>query len=481
MPSYPDLHLPPTIAAAVERLGWALDDPALRDAAPTAARGHNLVVVAPPAPAYAVPALAGMMGGLAADRRALLLCADAQLEEWGALAAALGGGTVSLQVARTSARAARRLKADEVQVIVTSPGTAAELQRRSALDLDRIGAVFLALPESWDDAEALSPLMQDLGKDTQRIICTSSSEATADLIERYARRALVVGAPPADATAPAPQGPVRTVGVPWSRRVAVLGELLEMLDPASAVVWTADRSRHDDLARALPPGDSTVRVVTGAAPKATVMIAFDLPTPAVLGQLLAAGDVVLLTPPGTESYVSRLASPRRPVRLQGAAEAALAEAAARRATIARAIEEQPADAALLTLAPLFERYDASAVAGALYGLWTAKPSAVAAAQPSAASGPASTAKIFVGIGKKDGATVNDLVAVLTKEVRLDRGNIGRVELRDAFMLVEVPSEEAERVAGALTGVTIRRKRISARVDRGPTKPARASRPPSKRS
>ncbi len=476
MPSYPDLHLPPTIAAAVERLGWASDDPALRDAAPTAARGHNLVVVAPPAPAYAVPALAGMMAGLASERRALLLCADAQLEEWSALAAALGSGTVSVQMARTSARAARRLKAAEVQVIVTSPATAADLQRRSALELDQVGAVFLAYPESWDDADALAPLMQDLGKDTQRIICTSSPERTADLTERYARRALVVGGPAADAAAPAPQGPVRTVGVSWARRVAVLAELLEVLDPSSAVVWTADRSRHDDIARALPPGDSSVRVVTGEPPKASVAIAFDLPTPAMLGRLLEAGEVVLLTPPGTESYVERLATPRRPVRLPGAAEAVLAEAATRRSAIASAIEEHPADAAMLTLAPLFERYDAAAVAAALYGLWTSKPIPVAATAPGAPAGPASTAKIFVGIGKKDGATVNDLVAVLTKEVRLDRANIGRVELRDAFMLVEVPSADAERVAAALTGVTIRRKRISARVDRGPTKPARASRP-----
>ena len=76
------------------------------------------------------------------------------------------------------------------------------------------------------------------------------------------------------------------------------------------------------------------------------------------------------------------------------------------------------------------------------------------------------AKVFVGIGKKDGATVNDLVAVLTKEVRLDRSRIGRVELRDGFMLVEIPAQDAERVAEALNRATIRRKRVVARVDRG---------------
>jgi len=85
--------------------------------------------------------------------------------------------------------------------------------------------------------------------------------------------------------------------------------------------------------------------------------------------------------------------------------------------------------------------------------------------------------------------VNDLVAVLTKEVRVERGKIGRVELRDAFSLVEIPAQDAERVAGALNGTTIRRRRVTARVDRGgPARPAatraaaprRTARPPEKR-
>ena len=84
------------------------------------------------------------------------------------------------------------------------------------------------------------------------------------------------------------------------------------------------------------------------------------------------------------------------------------------------------------------------------------------------------------MGKKDGATVNDLVAVLTKELRVERGKIGRVELRDAYALVEIPAQEAERVASALNGVTIRRRRVTARVDRGgPARPP-AKRPPARR-
>jgi hypothetical protein len=465
--SFDDLHLTPTIAAAIDRLGWNPDDPALRETTPTAARGHNLVVVAPPSPAYAVPALAGMLSRLGPGTRGLLLCAEAQLNEWGLLVTSIGGDALRIQLARGTARAMRRLKAAEVDLVVTSPDTALALHRRSALGPEDVGAVFLAWPETWEGGESLAPLMQDLSKDAQRIICTGAADRTADLVERYARRALTVGVSAAETASPAPAGPVRTAGVSWDRRAQSLADVVEIMDPVSVAVWTADRSRHGDIGRVLPRGDPAVKVVTGDAPRAAVVIAFDLPASDRLRQLLAAGEVVLLVPPGTEGYVERVASPRRPLRLPGMVDTITAEGAARRATIAHTIEERRPESALLTLAPLFERYDPAAVAAAVYQLWTS----TAPTAPPAPELPG-TAKIYVGVGKKDGATVNDLVAVLTKDIRVDRGKIGRVELRDAYALVELPAQEAEQVASALNGVTIRRKRITARVDRGPTKPSR---------
>ena len=478
MRSFEDLHLAPPIAGALERLGWAPDDPALREAAPTAVRGHNLVLVAPPAPAYSVPALAGMLSRLGQGRRGLLLAADAHLAEWGSLAAALNGEGLRIQLARGTGRATRRLKAGEVDLLLAAPETALALLQRSALGPESVSAVVLAWPESWEDGESLAPLMQDLDKEAQRIVLTSSPAGAADLVERYARRALTIGAPPAEQTPPAPAGPVRTVAVPWERRAAALADLVEVMDPASVVVWTVDRSRHGDIGRALPPGDPAVRVVIGEPPRAAAVVAFDLPTPERLRQMLAAGEVVLLVPPGTERYVERIASPRRPLRLPDAAEAAASEAGARRGIVARAIQERKGDAAMLTLAPLFERHDPATVAAALFDLWTTAPAA--ATTPPPPEVPA-TARIYVGVGRKDGATVNDLVAVLTKEVRVDRAKIGRVELRDAYALVELPAQEAEGIARALSGATIRRKRVTARVDRGPAQPARAARPPRRRA
>ena len=86
-----------------------------------------------------------------------------------------------------------------------------------------------------------------------------------------------------------------------------------------------------------------------------------------------------------------------------------------------------------------------------------------------------TTRVWIGVGKKDEATVGDIVAVLAREVGLDRSLIGRVDLRDAFTLVEVPQSEAERVALKLVGLTVRKRKLSARVDRGPSAPTGGAR------
>ncbi len=475
------LHLTVPIAAALARLGWSADEPLTREAAPTAARGHNLVLLLPPSPVAATPALAGMLSRLGAGRPGLLLAPAAQLDEWGRVVHRVAADSaLRVQVAHATSRATRRLRSEAVDLLVTTPETAQALQRRSALRTESLVAVLLAWPEGWEDEDSVTPLMQDLGKDTQRIVLTSAPESAAALVERYARRALTLGGAALEGSGP---GPVRTVSVPWGRRVSALPDLLELLDPMSLVIWTADRGAHGAIAEATGLAEPEGRVTAGDAPAAQVIIAFDLPAADRLRQLAGAGEVVLLVPPGTERYVERLAAVRRPLRLPGALDAATTVAAAQRAAVVRAIETGSPDRALLTLAPLFERHDPAAVAAALYELWT---SAAGATGPAALPDIPATARVYVGIGKKDGATANDLVAVLTKEVRVERGKIGRVELRDAFSLVELPAQDAERVANALNGTTIRRRRVTARVDRGtptrspaprPGAPRRPSRPP----
>jgi ATP-dependent RNA helicase DeaD len=474
VPTFDDYHLKTPIAGALERLGWSADDPRVRDAAPTTARGHNLVAVTPPVPAFAAPGLAGLLSRLTEGGRGLLLAPASQLDEWGALVHELSRDSgLRVHLAHGTARAMRRLRSGAVDLVIASPDTALTLAGRSALRMEDITALLLAWPESWADADKITPLMQDLPKDAMRIAYTANPERVATLVERYARKALTIGVSSVDLPA---IGPVRTVSVPWSRRVSALADLVELLDPASLVVWTADRSRHPAILQAVSGGEPDVQLVTGDAPAGGTIIAFDLPTGERLRQLVAAGEVVLLVPPETEGYAARLAAPRRPLQLPNAVDSVMDAASGRRAVVAKAIAEGNPDRALLTLAPLFERHDPAAVAAALFDLWTSSEGPT----PSPIPEVQGTSKIYVGLGKKDGATANDFVAVLTKELRFERAKIGRIELRDAYSLIEIPTPDAEKLAGALNGVTVRRKRVTARVDRGPTRPLRRDAEPSGR-
>src|SRR5690606_35289261 len=210
---FEELHVSGAVSGALETLGWRADSPMARDAAPTAARGHNLVLVTPPAAAYAGPALAGVVSRLADGGRGLLLCPAAEMAEWAGLVQSLAAGTtLRVQAAQGTARALRRLRAAELDLLVCTPETALALQQRAALKLDTVTAVVFAWPERWHES-VMTPLMQDLAKDAQRIVVTAAADRGAELVERYARKALTVGAPPAETAAPAPAGPVRTVTV----------------------------------------------------------------------------------------------------------------------------------------------------------------------------------------------------------------------------------------------------------------------------
>jgi ATP-dependent RNA helicase DeaD len=265
--------------------------------------------------------------------------------------------------------------------------------------------------------------------------------------------------------------------VAWSRRAEALAALIEAEDPETLTVWCADQRSATMAESALPVGDDSIQIVTGAAPRSTLVVAWDLPTPAELANLAAAGEVVLLVPPHAAGYVTQITSRRIPVRLRSALDDARDEAARRRSAVQAEIDRGDLDGELLSLAPLFERHDSARVAAALHRLWRRRPVEPGAVEAAAVSaGAGQVLRVWVGVGKKDGATPADLVAALAREVGVPAAGIGRVEIRELFSLVEVPAGEAEEIARKLTGKIIRRRRVVAKVDRG--RPSDGSRGPS---
>ncbi len=479
-----ELHLAPAVAGALESFGYRAQDQVVRDQVPAAARGTNLSLACPPAARYAAPALAGLVSALTTtDRQALVLVPPHALAEWAAVLLPLAESAgVSALAAVMPSRAARGVKDGRLRILLTTPGTALTLLERSALKADQLGHLVLAWPELFEQDDALTALMQDLPAEAQRILILADPRTGQPLVERYARRALVCGplAGPEEILAQKPI--VRIAPSSWSQRAATLASVLESEDPASVVVWCADLDSAAAARAALPVGDATVRVITGEAEPAAQIIAWDLPTPAVMAQLRAAGDLILLVPPHASNYVAQASSRQLLVRVRGAADEAR-EASSRRRAVIEAELGRNLDGDLLALTPLLERHDPARVAAALYRMWRSRSPepAPAASTPLSASSSAlpAIAKLWVSVGKKDGATANDLVGSLTKEVGLGAGKIGRIELKEAYSLVEVPAAEAEDIARGLNGKTIRRQKVVAKVDR--TRPTAGSRGPSSSS
>jgi ATP-dependent RNA helicase DeaD len=481
--SFEELHLSPLLAGRLAEWGWNASQREARDAAATAARGNNLVIQAPPTPAWAAPALAGLLSR-AESRPALLLAPDSELGEWGALAQLLARETGWRVLApEGEARAARLLLAGQIDLLVATPAIAMALVRRSALKVSGLGALVLAGGDRLD-ADMLDLLLADLPADAQRIVIGSDPTRVAQLAERNARKALLVDllsvAEPSDQ-------PVRVATAGWDRRAEATAQILELLDPPHAVVWVASGASVPQIRRTVPELGGAVEVVTGDVPPAPVIIAYDLPTPSRLQQLRAGGDVVLLATPGSELYLPTLASVRRALRLPGFGERVRDAGDQRRRDIVRRIEGGDLERGVLVLAPLLERYDAVQVASALYELWqgaqaAARPVPGASAEP-VASPQGDKARIWMGVGSRDDVTPGDLVAALVKEAGVDGSRIGKIEIRENFSLVEVPAQEAEQIAERASQLTIRRRRVSARLDRGPIpgrgrheRPDRAGRP-----
>lgn len=359
------------------------------------------------------------------------------------------------------ARAARLLAADAVRTLVLTPPDALALARQSALPLARVRRLLIAWPEAMrtlGQDQALDAIVAET-PDAQRLVATTDERDPdiADLLARIAHRAPVVTA------ARLPESPlpttVRWVGTDDARRAAVARSVLDVLNPAAAVVWEPMAARHTRW-EALA-GDSSVAVLHGLPDAAVpLVIAGDLPSAEALRALgTVTRDVVVLARASQVPYLERLSATLRALRVAAEADAALERASAVRRRLRERLADGGLDGELLTLGALFDEYDPTLVAAAALALTEAPPTA--APEPATAG----WTRLFVTAGRRDGVRPGDLVGALINEVGLPRNAVGRIDMRDAFTLVEIRADEAERAQRGLAGTSLRGKRVTARPER----------------
>jgi DbpA-like RNA binding protein len=343
-------------------------------------------------------------------------------------------------------RTAALLKEGRVGLLAGAPADLAALVARAALKLESIETLVIAWPESF--AAELDTLLAE-APNARRVILSWNPPALSEFLERHARRAEIVGDLPLDPDG-RPLGPVgsaRYTVVSTARRKAggagAVREVLDTLRATRPYIW-----QGGDVT---PPGD------------ADAVIAIALPSRPEMQGLVAAGTPPVLLALAAQLPYLRSIAALSPLPLSGAMDRAQDRAAQLRERIADRLSRGDVDAELAMLAPLFEDHDPALVAGALLAM-SHQPSAVS--EPPWPTQQAAWVRLFVTTGTKDRASAKDLVGALIKEAGLQKGQIGKIDVRETFSLVEVAPQIAEQAVRRLTGVSIRGRRVTARTDRG---------------
>ena len=406
--------------------------------------------------------------------------------------------------------------AARASILVGPPGPLLEAVRKGDVSAMALFTLVLddvrALAPAWEAVEAV---LQASGEEARRIAATHARDAAFDeLIARRLPRARrwpneLFAEPRADAT---DAGGAATAPVGVASRATRQGRLARLVDllheiagagAATAVSVETAPAAVADVRAALAtagfdvagPGaaDAPVRVGGwGEVDAAAHAVAFELPsTPAPLARAAAtaARCYAIVDPLRERQFELTAQRAGLPVAPLGEPldAALLDDIAAFRARVSEALEQQdPASGALL-LAPLIEEHGAARVAGALAGLLRGADRAHPAPQPGqppatrdarAASRPDTRAdahvrratrptwtRVFVGVGKRDGAGPGDLVGAITGETPAAGGQIGRIEVRHNFSLVDVDSLVADEVVRCLDGRRIKGRDVVARLDR----------------
>ncbi len=174
----------------------------------------------------------------------------------------------------------------------------------------------------------------------------------------------------------------------------------------------------------------------------------------------------------------------RVVPVREASDAELAdEVEAFRARVVDALARQDLATGALLLGPLLEEHGAARVAAALAGMLRDSDLATPTAQSPAGSHRDSRTqrsgmdpttervtrptwtRVFVGVGKRDGAAPGDLLGAITGETAVAGGQIGRIDIRQGFTLVDVDSLVADDVVRGLDGSRIKGRQVVAHLDR----------------
>jgi ATP-dependent RNA helicase DeaD len=495
--SFEELNVAPDLVEALAAEGIEQPTPLQEDAIPLLRQGNNLVLAAGPGSgllvSWALPLLERLEDDLEAPQ-VLVLTSTAEVadrlgESLARLASTIGVSVAALGSPWSLPGYAKVILGSAADVLDAVTSGDVSLSDVRALVLDQAQAI-----DSLAGLEDVERVIDYLSSDTQRILSALPlTEPVSDFVERHVRRALIV--PATDAEKPPPRGGIRFRITPEPREGAALAIAAELLpdDARHLLFFCRSEDRAADLGDYLTlhgfpagaPGDPAAPVWLGVdalsaraevkGVEGVIVVSCDVPPdPDTLDRRHGTGpDGVVIVLPRELAHLKRLGRQTgyETVPFPPPALGTPTSVVQLRATLEKVLETEDGAPYMSVLEPLFERYDPAEVAAAAVALLRGQrePAEPSAPQSTPAKeDPGATpawAKLFMGVGERDGLRTGDLLGAITGEAGVDGHSVGKIEIHESHTVVEVHDAVARKVIKALNGTTIRGRAVRADFDR----------------
>jgi ATP-dependent RNA helicase DeaD len=388
-------------------------------------------------------------------------------------------------------------QAEGADVMVTTASLAMQAVQDSALKLAGVQAVVLAdLDRQYQmkNGAAVESFVALVPKDAQRVITAADPDGVVQkFVDAHARRALTIPSRPADPAQSEPGEPLAQIGYMVVQEPEKLEMAARLLDGAEGdvVVRVRSAARAEQAASELrrrgirtAAGDDVGVVdfeADSEAGSSDRVLSLDVPFDVdQIRRIHAGGGSVLVTPSELAHFQRLVKEAPFTAKQRRARTFQPDELETFRQVIRDAVEGEDLGAQMLVLQPLFDAHSPAEVAAALSALLRrrpapkgARPSAGAAAGAAGASaaggappaGAGGFTRLFISIGERDNVRAGDIVGAMTGEAGIKGDQVGRVDIRDTFSVVEVAIQAADRVIRALNGTTMRGRSLRVDYDR----------------
>jgi ATP-dependent RNA helicase DeaD len=487
MSGFEELGLDEALIANAREAGFDAPSSLQRSVIPVLRRGGNAIIRASSGSgvtaAYAMALLDQFKG--ADGTRALVIVPTAdRAERVASVIARLAFGTKTRVAALTSAWS----PAEQAAIVVASAEKLLAAVEESQIKLAEIESVVVegaSAAIQLAGEPAFDKLFTSLTQEGQRVFVSSElTDAVRKFAESHARKAINFPARPAveEGTAPAQAGvTLKYVVASDSNKADQVARFARGHGKRITLLCRSAQSARD-AGKELQSRGFDVRVTTFDEFERTTrqgaVVAYDVPFSAdQITEHLRTGDVIVAV--RSELPHMKSVAAEANVRLEAASLPAYETDSlnAFRNEIRRAAHEEDLEAQLLVLDPLFKEFSAEEIAAAAAALLRARRPAKAEAAAGSKPGVKSWARLFLSIGERDGVRPGDVVGAITGESGINGDDVGKVEIRDTFSVVEVVSGVADRVIQALNGTTMKNRALRVDYDRKTAAgPSRGGRP-----